>query len=748
MAVSNNIISFGSHHDKLSEQLSHHKKEIQACRNLVAESLPKCFEFLNNLDDSLFKLANQADSNQLQGDYFEIMRRFRVQKDSIKKQFSQLILSDFDAFWSRPLTNEKTTNTDNSYSEDNLDSELSLMQNDELEEEIAIKRIEAKCDSILGNELRQLNSRFAHMLNTTSPIDNPLSISKIALHLQKVISPITSDISIKLVAYKQFEQYAITAVVTLYQELNDELIKQNILPKLSNKRRKQLQKTQATNNDGAVLSDSIDNEGELEESVTFDELRQLLGRAKHEASPTPANSESTANINTIISALSSLQQQKNTQIKYDASGGITLPDLQQSLLSNLHQTRADGSVINQSISTIDEDTLNVIAFLFEFILEDRAIPSPIRTLLARLQLPMLKVAISDKSFFSKKSHAARVLLNNLAKVSTGWDHSNGTDDILFKQIESIVNTILTDFNTDMIIFTILNKQLNQFVEQQEKNSGITEEKIAQATEGQEKIIAAQQEVDAIINQFLTQYSPVPKAAVALIEGSWRQVLKLRFLQKGKDSPEWKTAVSLMEQLLWSVTPKAEPAERKKLLSTIPQLLKSLREILSGASFNQPKITALFKELQKCHIKCLNGNRLEQNELQMIVEQPEQSSDIDIAPDVLTPIPDEEKILSDNDALNAAKQLQVGTWLEVTQDEQSQRIKFSWRSNLTGRCLFVTYQGLKAAELAISELASWFQQGQAVILDQSTKPLMDRALVSMKDTIDKQNHSEETELNIK
>ncbi|NOQ81679.1 MAG: DUF1631 family protein [Methylophaga sp.] len=746
MAVSNNIISFGSHHDKSNEQLSHHKKEIQACRKLVAESLPKCFEFLNNLDDSLFKLADQAETNQLQGDYFEIMRRFRVQKDSIKKQFSQLILSDFDAFWSQPLTKEKITKTGNSYSEDNLDSELSLMQNDELEEEIAIKRIEAKCDSILGNELRQLNSRFAHMLNTTSPIDNPLSISKIALHLQKVISPITSDISIKLVAYKQFEQHAIAEIVTLYQELNDDLIKQNILPKLSNKRRKSLPKTPATNNDRAASSNSFDDEDELEDSVIFDELRQLLGRAKHETSSIPANSASTANINTIISALSSLQQQANTQIKYDASGEITLPDLQQSLLSNLHQTRADGSVINQSISTIDEDTLNVIAFLFEFILEDRAIPSPIRTLLARLQLPMLKVAISDKSFFSKKSHAARVLLNNLAKVSTGWDHSNGMDDILFKQIESIVTTILTDFDTDITIFTILNKQLNQFTEQQEQNSDSTEKRITQTTEGQEKLIAAQQEVDVIIHQLLTQYSPVPKAVVTLIEDSWRQVLKLRFLQKGKDSPEWKTAVSLMEQLLWSVTPKTEPTERKKLLETIPQLLKSLREILSGASFNQPKITALFKDLQKCHIKCLNGNRLEQNELQKIEEHP-QPSDVENVHEDLIPIPEEKKILSDDDALNAAKQLQVGTWLEVTQDEQSQRIKFSWRSNLTGRCLFVTYQGLKAAELAISELASWFQQGQAVILDQATKPLMDRALVSMKDTIDKQNHSEETELNI-
>ncbi|MDC9724588.1 MAG: DUF1631 family protein [Gammaproteobacteria bacterium] len=394
------------------------------------------------------------------------------------------------------------------------------------------------------------------------------------------------------------------------------------------------------------------------------------------------------------------------------------------------------------LSRIDEDTMNVITLLFEFVLEDHAIPAPIRALLARLQLPMLKVAITDKTFFSKKNHSARLLLNNLARASTGWDHSNGKQDILLSQIESIVESILTNFDTELDIFSDLNEQLSQFILQQEKSSDFSEQRITKATEGQEKLILAQQEVDNIINELMVQYSPVPKAVVTLIEDGWRQILQLRYLQKGKDSPEWKEVVSLMEELLWSVTPKSAPTERKKLLETIPKLLKSLRDYLGGASFNQHKITALFKGLQECHIKCLNGRKLDEEELQQVDKQDIVNDITSLKSEELAHIPEEEKVLSDEKALDTAKHLKVGTWLEVKQNGDVQRIKFSWRSNLTGRCLFVTYQGLKAAELALAELANWFQQGQAVVLDQAGEPLMDRALVSMKDTIEKQSASEE------
>jgi len=737
--ASNNIISFGSRQYNAPTRKTPQTRAIRACRHVLKESLSDCFNFFNSLDDSLFKLADQAENNQQQDEYFVIMRQFRIKKDDIKQQFTQLTLEDFDTFWQKPLIKVRVKDSEPS----NMDAglELSLMQNDALEQDIALKQIATKGDLILGGQLHRLDRRFSHLLSSEETFENPLSSDYIAKNVKKIISPITSNIAVLLLTYKQFEQFSLPLIVQVYEDLNAELIEHDILPTLNHKVRKSLSRnapavsTHALSSNNPITVDDID--ASQEDDVIFDDILQLLTQISNRSVSTHPNSGPPATLDTVIAALSNLQQQR-TQLTQSGSGAVTLPNLHQSLLTLLNQTKADGSIVTGSLSRIDEDTMNVIALLFEFILEDRAIPAPIRALLARLQLPMLKVAITDKTFFSKKSHVTRLLLNNLARASTGWDHSNGHQDILFSKIESIVTSILTDFDTDMQIFSDLNNQLTQFMQQQEKNSNFSEKRIAKATEGQERVQLAQQEVGDIINQLMTRYSPVPKAVVTLIEVNWKQILRLRFLQKGKDSSEWKNAVSLMEELLWSVAPKSDPADRKKLLETIPKLLKSLRHALSGPSFNQHKITALFRELQQCHIKCLNGDKLEADELQAINKQDNTLANVDLNSETLTPIPESQKVMSDEEALTIAKQLKIGTWLEITKNDQVQRIKFSWRSNLTGRCLFVTYQGLKAAEVALNELASWFQQGQAAVLDQAAEPLMDRALVSMKETIEHQD----------
>lgn len=696
---------------------------ITACRAILATSLPKYFDFFEKLDDSLFNLAEQTESNTHKEEYFAVMRKFRLKQDAIKKQFISLVLADFDSM-SGPsavaLTSESTED----------DTVLSLMDNDVLEEDIALKKITTKAEDACRYEINQLDKRFAALLKQELP-QKLFSLVRIIEHLKTVISQITDDITIKLITYKLFEKESINELVRSFQLINDELIKQGVLPKLKLGKRKSpsaskdLSRAKDEHNDDAV-------------PAIFEELRQLQAKGLGNSAGSESNpTGEIATLSTLVSTLSHLQSLPEVQPSYNEHGKLVLPDLRQSLQTNLSQTQADGSISQQSVSRIDDDTINVVSFLFEFILEDLAIPTPIRALLARLQLPMLKVAISDKTFFSQKSHAARRLLNSLAKVSTGWQHKGESEDTLFNIIDSIVNTVLSDFDDDISLFDTLNSQLNHFVEQHDQKSNVAEKRVTQASEGQEKRVASQQYVDNAINQLLSQYSPVPTAVLTLINEDWRKVLNLRLLQKGKDSTEWKQAIELMEKLLWSVRPKTDDAERKELIATIPTLLKSLRSSLSGASFTQHKITKHFKDLQACHLQCLSGKKLAESELQDIESQEGEAFDVDNGYQQLASIPSNKKVLSDEEALIQAKDLATATWLEITENEESQRIKFSWRSNLTGRCLFVNYKGLKAAEYSLSELAGLFQKGQAVIIDSNNAPLMDRALVSMKETIDQQ-----------
>ncbi len=68
---------------------------------------------------------------------------------------------------------------------------------------------------------------------------------------------------------------------------------------------------------------------------------------------------------------------------------------------------------------------------FDIILDDRNLPIEIQALVSRLQLPILKVALKDRSFFTDRKHPARQLINEIARTSIGWESSSkDTQDAL------------------------------------------------------------------------------------------------------------------------------------------------------------------------------------------------------------------------------------------------------------------------------------------------------------------------------
>src|SRR5690606_6582262 len=113
---------------------------------------------------------------------------------------------------------------------------------------------------------------------------------------------------------------------------------------------------------------------------------------------------------------------------------------------------------NNSINQVDEDVINLVSMMFEFILEDRSLASPMKAQLARLQIPMIKVAIADKSFFGKGGHPARRLLNEMATAALGWQDTGDearAKDTFYQKIDHTIERILNEFTKDIGIFETL-----------------------------------------------------------------------------------------------------------------------------------------------------------------------------------------------------------------------------------------------------------------------------------------------------
>jgi hypothetical protein len=156
-------------------------------------------------------------------------------------------------------------------------------------------------------------------------------------------------------------------------------------------------------------------------------------------------------------------------------------------------------------------TIDIIAMLFDNIFEDSHIPSSAKALLGRLQIPTLKVALLDKSFFSSKAHPARRLLDLLAQAAIGVDEGSSRESPALAMIEGVVDRVLAEFETDLALFEEMAQRVAAFIEQQKSAEGAIVERSARLIEERERDEIAREVAEQEIGRRLESRAGVPPA---------------------------------------------------------------------------------------------------------------------------------------------------------------------------------------------------------------------------------------------
>ncbi|MEJ2692470.1 MAG: DUF1631 domain-containing protein [Candidatus Thiodiazotropha sp.] len=773
MPGQDNIITFGSAVPRRNTiTLDVNGRRIAAeCRKLIVQSMPKLMGGLfENLDDALYEMANKSDSNALQNVYFDSMRELRKQRVGIERVFTHELLRVYDRFWeSGEVEVRQQTLEDLS-----KHSELSLVDDDELEDSLAITNVISKAENRYARELFAMGQRFAYIIgggrvDERQAQQTPLSPAVVGNAFQLAISNVSVELAVKLVVYKLFDRHVMHFVGGLYDEINILLGKSGVIPKLTPKVRRnpvspammrgdrsesQLagessylgdpsQSVYTTPVAGGVPSGNATLQGEV-----FAALQQLLGVRRARLSDSmgmtssslmltaPAGSVPVIDTGELLGALNAIQQSNVVMLPQGqrVERPLSPEEMRARLVSDL-QISQDGGQLTRALGDADNDTIDVISMLFEFILDDYSLPDAMKALISRLQIPMLKVAIIDKTFFSKKVHPARRLLNTLAQAAVGWnDSGDRANDALYTKIETVVKRVLNEFQDDPSLFSDLDDEFSAWWQQEQRGAQIAEQRTNQVTRGKEQLRAAKRKVVEELNRRLSEQRVVPEAVMALLEDGWKDVLLLNYLRQGADSKEWHESLEMVDRLLWSVQPKSDYSERQQLLRGIPELLRNLRERLNSISFDQHKMARLFKELQNCHIGCLRGG--DPNQTQGAGTQPAGTQEVHfpdsqmISGDSQISQVVEDVALSQDEASQQARELEVGSWLEMQDGAVKNRVKLSWKSKVTDTYIFVNRKGMKAMELTTAGLANRFREGSVTRVEISETPIIDRALEAM------------------
>jgi hypothetical protein len=736
--VRDNVISFEQGPAAMRRRAGDSKmnETVSACRQRLVDTLPQLMqELFEHVDDSLYELADKAASDVVQTRYFDAMRELRKLRQQIGNDFQVRQSRLFDAFWQQPQRSETSSAV--------VDEEdLELVDADALEEDLAVNSMISKAENRYHRELFALNMRFAHLagIPDLTTQQNPLGPGGLAENFRTALRPWTADLGVRLVVLKLFDRYVMGYIGGLYDDVNDILIGAGILPKVVQRvRRNPIAPSvqRARDERGGAQPTGLPGESMAVGAENPDQVLNMLSQAlamQRDANaarlysgrlPGGVDAPRYTNLPAVDSRelLGALSELQGASAGASPVNAAQVQQLQTEMLVNLGRQLDMGSADAPSkrLRQVDQDVIDVIGMLFDFILDDSNVPDNMKALLGRLQIPMLKVAVLDRSFFANKQHPARRLLNTLARAAMGWvDDGDRSATSLYGRIDAAVGRILHDFNDDIALFSVVYDEFNHFVEREARGAEVAEERITQVTRGQEQLLIARRHVAEVLNNLRLAQPDMPTPVVDILREGWHDVMLLAYLREGADSEAWKNAREAVERLVWSVQPKTDVSERQRLLKGIPELLKTLRDGLNNISFDQRRSAELFKELQICHIAALRG---EDDKLEA-----DAGEEILIAEDE----PREPVVESVEDAhLQHARVLPVGRWLEWQgSDNGWMRGKLSWRSEVTGNCIFVNRKGMKIAEMLVEEVAALFRDGRARELEDVDKPLMDRALDAM------------------
>ena len=134
----------------------------------------------------------------------------------------------------------------------------------------------------------------------------------------------------------------------------------------------------------------------------------------------------------------------------------------------------------------------------DFIFDDAQVPDSIKALVGRLQIPLLKVAMSDRSFFSSREHPARAFLDAVSRASVSLGKDIDREHPFCVKVKVLINRVLEEFEQDQQVFATLLPEVNALIADQESESDKLADQFRQVAEQEEQSELAEIKGDELV----------------------------------------------------------------------------------------------------------------------------------------------------------------------------------------------------------------------------------------------------------
>ena len=373
--------------------------------------------------------------------------------------------------------------------------------------------------------------------------------------------------------------------------------------------------------------------------------------------------------------------------------------------------REQSSSLKKAASTSREKaTIEVVALMFQGILAEERIPPTIRVGFARLQMPVLRVAIAEPDFFGSLQHPARLLIDRMGSCVLGFD-SGITGSAMGVEIKRMVQVIEQYPETGRRVFQLVYDEFQKFLSKTLSEQGSAARVVSIALQVEKKETLTIQytiEMRRMLNDL-----PVRDEIRDFLFKVWAEVLAIAAMRSGPQHEETIGLKQAAADLVWAASAKSNRVDRAKVIADLPKLLQLLR---SGMS-----MLGLEDKAQDGHTKIISdtladafNSKTDAIAKDRIDEMAKRLSNLEdyLSDDDVGDLPlDSEslvtmigidasdiEIIADGgsqptEAMRAwAQELQLGAWFSLDHNKRVFQVQFAWRSERKQLHLFASPDG--------------------------------------------------------
>ncbi|HEX9195267.1 MAG TPA: DUF1631 family protein [Azonexus sp.] len=440
-------------------------------------------------------------------------------------------------------------------------SRISLLGEDDLELDIRLSSFVSQLLKTNSNELWRVYLRFVTLLGRPdlSPGDNPVGPKAVAMGLVALCKALNDDHDRALDRIARLEDYFGEFLSGVYAALNDFLVSRKVsaaqptivtAPDVAEHR---------AQSGAAGGVPALDAAAALQKNLLGQQLPGQQAAAQAAWSGGAAASLVThVMFGRLLARLDDLE--RAGQLPAD---GTTIA----------HRT-LNAAQLGVPPGAPEAAAIDALAMIFEAIFASPTLPDAVKSALASLQIPTLKAAMLDSSFFTADAHPARLMLDKMARAAVGLPFDVTSRHPLCASIQQIASRVRAEFVNDTQVFLNHVAELDKLIAERDAATAQVAAAYRPLLQRLETSDLAESRSREVVEQACMN-PDVPSAISRFLREDWQRVLRLIWLEHGDKSPEWRENTLAIDNLLWSIRPKVELEERKQLASVLPRMLQTL-----------------------------------------------------------------------------------------------------------------------------------------------------------------------------